>query len=316
MEISQRRVKKFNTVFIIAIFISLAIMGAVLFDIGSLVRSKKAFPRQEIKILRILGEIKYSEGSVSRILQMNDKIVLGTDGVIGIPQGANLVVNYNDGSSERFDGPINIQTRFLKEKKAAGYLAEIRKNINNDIWSIAVVLGTSLFFLFWLILSFRQNHSIHPAFIFTAASLVLFFMIAFSLGGMRQAQVYPFFTLLALLIYPVMFFGSFLFFNKNEDLPEIEEMDDLMADLLYDGLLLFEKQHYEDALKKFIKANELSPDRSDVKNLIKIVQLKINDPDKLDNLVNLELRMRSFFKKGFMERIRKKRDSLGSSLEE
>jgi tetratricopeptide (TPR) repeat protein len=98
-------------------------------------------------------------------------------------------------------------------------------------------------------------------------------------------------------VYPLVFLVSLKLLKKQDVVPEAEALENRTNDLLFEGLRHFDAGRMEEAYKLFSKAQSLSPDRPDVKNLVGIMEMRINDPEKLERIAVLKRKLDNSFKK-------------------
>lgn len=295
MDVRIRRKNRFFRTGIIMSIAFLLVVILLLLDLGKISASLKKYSDVSARISLLSGDASLVEDGAASALVLKQLLRLDTSGYLLLTQGSRVTVDFPDGSSAKYDGPLMLPLSQIYHSKIQVHVDGKSDQKSRDLKMLLFLSTAFLFFMLWLRLCYIRSYSLRYPFYITLLSSILFGMaLLFVKGKIGNG----FLSLLPpLSAYLLVFLISLKLLKSQEIIPEAESLETRTNDLLYEGLQHFDAGRMEEAYKLFSKAQSLSPERPDVKNLVGIMEMKINDPEKLERIAVLKRKLDNSFKK-------------------
>ena len=276
MNIYKRRKIKYAV--ILSVVFSLLIWAVIL-------RYKSFTPLKiisnKITVDALKGNAFFVKDNKKQKLNLNDTLIIDKNSKVILDKKSKIWLKFNNGSRIRWvdwngaltSKEINKTINGLEESERESY-SQKKKKLNNNNKNIIIIL---IVFIPWILFSYYKKMGLHIAFFALVPSLFLILIIV------------P--IILYLLINFCIIVLSWLFFDKSPMIPEEEKIESDATNLILAGYDLYKNKDYSNALMKFKRAVQIDPQRFDSARMVKVLETKIKNPEKLPFLINLKNRM-------------------------
>ncbi len=295
MDVIRKRKRKFLFTFIIAASALITMDSILIYDSINRRNELKKYDNFLAKVTMVSGDVSLVENGGASPLNLHQEFILDNKSYLLLTKGSKVTLAFNDKSIDQYEGPLMLPIQRIYNNKISWKIAGIDEQIISEQRTVIFITVLVSFFMVWLYLCYHRNSNLSYPFYLSLLGLILFGMVFLTIHGLKSLKHISLF--LSLMVYPFLFLLSLFLLPKREDIPESEAMETKAVDLLYEGLSLFDSGKMEEALKKFHAAHILSPKRSDIKNLIGIMEMKINDPEKLERIAVLKRKLDNSFRK-------------------
>ncbi len=226
----------------------------------------------------IKGNAFFIKDNKKQKLNLNDTFIIDKNSKVILSNKSKIWLKFNNGSRIRWvywNGTlalkeINKIINGLTESERENY-SQKKKEFNNNNKYIIIIL---IVFIPWILFSYYKKMGLHIAFFGLMPSLFLILIISQEI--------------LSLLSNFGVVFLSWLFFDKSPMIPEEEKIKSDATNLILEGYELYKKKDYSNALMKFKSAVRIDPQRFDAAKMVRVLETKIDNPEKLPFLINLK----------------------------
>jgi hypothetical protein len=245
----------------------------------------------------VRGTVLCATAGTERVVRTGQTLPLDAGGVLILPGKTDLVILEARGLREGrlYKGPIRIN------------LSDVRGELNRDILAVSRarsagllrlagwILTAFLVFLGSVIVAYRKKSELSNGYVLAVISILFSLMAWFVAAKLARltptGDILVFFSANALLTTILS-----LIITRQKVIPEVQELEDRIADLVFTGYDHLANKDHAKALANFKEALTLNPTMRRIWQMVRILELQDNDPGRFAELLRKRNRLLEKFR--------------------
>lgn len=287
MDLKKERIKKYVITVSVIILILLGFAAEYFINYNNF----KPYIPKFLIITQLSGKCYLISDNSKSELKLNSKILLkNKEALIKIEDKGRIMLS-TDGWKKNYYSltksiKISEYIKILNSLKEKTFYKN-KKRLKFSLKFLIIFMGV---LLLWILYTYLKNiRIIYSYLIFVISGIVILFIAGILLPAFGLKKIFStvYYGMGYYIISNLLFFIIlFILIKKSKKISEEGTSEDKGIKLLFDGYYLCEKKKYEQAYKKFKKASVLLPQRKDIKKLNEILEIQINEPEKLGKYIN------------------------------